>query len=154
MMHYRSTGLWGEHSSVAFSSVYVTSMAKSHVISAKFVFSQRGKRLLHLTICPVCLSVVCDSAIIPRGQFVLHMSSDTNFDCYRVCTLPYMQNWHFWHPTSPFLDVTVSSDAWQLTNFYSCKFCNVANNPMVLYLEFSVGVAILQYRHSFYVQNF
>jgi len=62
--------------------------------------------------------------------FVLHMSSDTNFDCYRVCTLPCMQNWHFWHHTSPFLNVTllaVTRDSWQI--FIGVSFTMWSTGP-------------------------
>ena len=38
------------------------------------------------------LMVICDVAIIPCGQFVLHMSSEHHFNCYRMCTLSCMQN--------------------------------------------------------------
>ena len=37
--------------------------------------------------------------------FVLHMSSEHHFNCYRMCTLSCMQNCHYWHHTSPFLGV-------------------------------------------------
>jgi len=33
------------------------------------------------TICPVCLAVICDSAIVPCGHCLCSMSSDTNCDC-------------------------------------------------------------------------
>jgi len=106
------------------------------------------------TICPVCLMVVCDSAIIPCGHCLCCTSSDTNFDCYRVCTLPCMQNWHFRHHMSPFLDVTllaVTRDSWQIFIRVSFKMCGQQSDGFML--GFSVGVEILQYMHSFYVQN-
>ena len=66
------------------------------------------------------LTVVNSTANSACGHclFVLHMFSATNCDCYRVCTLPCLQNWHFWQLASLLLGVTLTvfailSDSWR-----------------------------------------
>ena len=85
-----------------------------HVNGVVILVASSSQSSTQSTTCPVCLfclMVICDVAIIPCGHCLCctwHVtSSEHHFNCYRMCTLFCMQNWHYWHHTSPFLDDSV-----------------------------------------------
>ena len=58
--------------------------------------------------------------------FVLHMSSEHHFNCYMMCTFSCVQNWHYWHHTSPFLGVILLQLTIRICQFlflYVWQYC-------------------------------